>query len=485
MLGKFKTLLGKLNFFSVEKMIPESVRVGEIPSSRQAYRDVIQIALPSVLEMVLLSLVSSVDTIMVGGLGPVAIAAVGLTSQPRMLLLSVFFALNIGVTAIVARRKGEDRQDKANEAVRNAIVVITALSFVIMGAMLPFSRQLMRIFGAEEDTLYDASAYFFIVNIVLPINAISLCINAAQRGIGNTRVALYSNICSNVVNIIFNYLLIGGNLGFPALGVTGAALGTAIGFIAGFGVSLFSIVSKKSVGSFLHLRLRDNWRLQKDSIRAISKIGGNAMVEQVALRIGFMLYAIFIAELGTLVFAAHQICLQFLNISFSFGDGLGIAGTSLVGQMLGKKRHDLAMMYGKISQRMAVIAAIALASIIILFRFPLVSIFINTGANTPEEVEYVRMLSAQVMLLVAAFQPLQMSSVVISGALRGAGDNLFVAGIMLVCVAIIRPGLTFVGINFLGLGLFGAWAAGLIDMVIRLTFVYIRYNSGKWFFIKV
>ena len=485
MLGKLKTLLGKLNIFSVEKMVPGSVRVGEIPSTKQAYRDVLQIAFPSVLEMVLLSLVGSADTVMIGALGPVAIAAVGLTTQPRMLLLSVFFALNTGVTAVVARRKGEGRQDKANEAVRNALIVIIALSLVLMAAILPFSKQLMRAFGAEEDTLMDASLSFLIVSSVLPVNAAALCINAAQRGIGNTRVALYSNVCSNIVNIVFNYLLIEGRLGFPALGVAGDAIGTALGFIAGFAVSLFSITSRKSIGSFLHLSFRDDWRLQKDSLKAISKIGGNAMIEQVAMRTGFLLYAYFIARLGTLVFAAHQICMQFLSISFSFGDGLGIAGTSLVGQMLGKKRHDLAMMYGKISQRMALVAALILASFIILFRFPLVSVFINTGANTPEEVEFVRLLSARVMLMVAAFQPLQMSSVVISGALRGAGDNLFVAGIMLICVTFIRPTLAFIGIYFLGLGLFGAWAAGLIDMTIRLTFVYIRYNSGKWFFIKV
>lgn len=476
---------GKLNLFSVERMVPENVRVGSLPSTKEAYRGVIHIALPSVLEMVLVSLVGSVDTIMVGTLGPVAIAAVGLTGQPRNLLLSIFFALNIGVTAVVARRKGEGQPSKANEAIRNAIVVGVALSFVVMAITLPFSKQLMLLFGAEEDTLLDAAAYFTIVSCVLPINVLSLCINAAQRGVGNTRVALYSNICSNVVNIIFNYLLIGGKMGFPKLGVTGAALGTAFGFITGCVISIFSISSKKNVGSFLHLSIRDDWRLRKESVKAISKISGNAMIEQVALRIGFMLYAIFVARLGTLVFAAHQICMQFLSISFSFGDGLGIAGTSLVGQMLGQKRHDLAMMYGKVSQRMALIVALVLATTIIVFRFPLVSIFINTGESSVEDVETVRLLAAQVMLIVAAFQPLQMSSVVISGALRGAGDNLFVAGIMLVCVAIIRPTLTFISINFIGLGLLGAWGSSLIDMSIRLTFVYLRYNSGKWFFIKV
>lgn len=478
-------MFSALNLFSVKKMVPASTWQGEIPSSKAAYQDVMKIALPSVVEMVLLSLVSSVDTIMVGTLGPAAIAAVGLTGQPRMLMLSIFFALNIGVTAVVARRRGEGLQAKANEAVRNALVVIMALSVVVMVAILPFTKDFMRLFGAEEDTLDMASTYFAIVFYAFPMNTILSCINAAQRGVGNTRIALYSNMISNIVNIIINYLLIGGHFGFPALGVTGAAIGTAIGFTVGCAISIYSITSKKSIGSFLHLSINDDWHLRKESLKAIGKVGGNAMIEQVALRAGFILYAVFVAGLGTLAFAAHQICMQFLNISFSFGDGLGVAGTSLVGQMLGQQRYDLAMMYGKISQRMALVVSLLLASTIIIFRVPFVAIFASDNVNNPEDVALVRAMAAQVMFVVAAFQPLQTSSVVLSGALRGAGDNLFVAGIMLICVTLIRPILTYVGINYLQLGLIGAWGASLIDMTVRLTFVYHRFNSGKWFYIKV
>jgi len=288
---------------------------------------------------------------------------------------------------------------------------------------------------------------------------------------------MYVNILSNAVNIVFNWLLINGHLGFPGLGVAGAAIATMIGFVAGFILSMYSVVSKKSVGRFLHISVHDDWRLRKEALKAIGKVGGNAMLEQIALRVGFFLYARLVADLGTMSFAAHQICQQFLNISFNFGDGIGVAGTSLVGQMLGQKRHDLAMMYGKVSQRMAFVVAVVLASLIIVFRFPLVSLFTSDAE--------VLALSAQVMLVVAAFQPLQTSSVVISGSLRGAGDTRFVAMIMLMCVTIIRPVFTYLGIHLLGLGLVGAWCASLVDMAVRLTFVYGRFNSGKWFHIKV
>lgn len=93
--------------YGVERLLPKSGVLGEVPATRDAYRELLRIALPSVLEMVLMSLIGSMDTIMVGTIGPSAIAAVGLVGQPRMLMLCILFAMNIGVTAVVAGAKGK------------------------------------------------------------------------------------------------------------------------------------------------------------------------------------------------------------------------------------------------------------------------------------------------------------------------------------------------------------------------------------------
>lgn len=466
--------------FSVQNMLPKKHIRGEIPSSAQAYKNVWHIAGPSVLEMVAQSIIGLMDTMMVGTLGSTAIAAVGLTNQPRMLMLAVFFAMNAGVTAIVARRKGEGRPEEANRTLRNALLLILGLTFVIMIAALAFSRQLMELAGAQPDTIDDANTYFRILAWALPVNALNMCINAAQRGVGNTRITMMVNIIANLVNVVFNYLLIGGNLGFPALGVTGAALATVLGFTVALVLSLISILGHSKNNGFLRLSFKADWRLHSDTVRAITRVGGNAMIEQVAMRIGFFVYARIVADLGTKAFAAHQVCMQFLNITFTVGDGIGIAATALVGQKLGEKRPDLSMLYGKVSQRMAFAASMTLLSVLIIFRTPLVSMFIDETRD-PE----VLALASQVMIMVALFQPFQTSSVVISGCLRGAGDNRFVARIMLVCVTLIRPLLSLLAIYRLNFGLMGAWAASLVDMSIRLLCVYTRFNSAKWFDIKV
>lgn len=155
-------LIGRL--FSVDHLLPAAKREGDVPTTKEAYRDVLHIALPSVAELVLVSVVGSIDTMMVGSLGPEAIAAVGLTGQPRMLILSAIMALNIGVTAVVARRRGQNLQAKANEALRNALVLILGLSLVLMAIALPLASPLMRLAGAMDDTVDMARIYFIITS---------------------------------------------------------------------------------------------------------------------------------------------------------------------------------------------------------------------------------------------------------------------------------------------------------------------------------
>ncbi len=477
-------LVSVRNPFTVQTMLRNTRLLGDVPTTKGAYQNLLKIALPSVAEMVLISLIGSFDTLMVSVLGDYAVSAVGLCGQPRMLLLSLFFALNTGVTAIIARRKGEGRQADANRTLRNALILGLAVSAVMMVAAYFLAEPLLRLAQAQSDTIRPAMDYFNTLIWFLPVNGITMCICAAQRGIGNTRITMYVNIASNLVNLCFNYVLIGGNFGFPRMEVTGAALATGIGYVVGLVLCLITVYDSKKNAGFLRLSRHDDWRPDKDTMRSIAKISGSAMIEQVALRIGFFSYSAIVAGLGTLVNAAHIIVAQFQNISFSFADGLGVAGTALVGQNLGQKRPDLSVLYGKTSQRLALVVALVLASIIVVFRYPLVSLFSKDA--------YVVGLAANVMLLLALFQPLQTSSVVISGCLRGAGDTTYVAVVMFICVTLIRPLLSMLTIyiiqtqlNMPDIALMGAWAASIVDMCTRLICVYRRFVGGRWHDIKV
>lgn len=467
--------------FSVREMVPAGAQ-GYIPTNREAYGRFFGLALPSILESVLATLIGSIDTAMVGTMGAEAIAAVGLVGQPRMLMLCIFMALNVGITAVVARRRGEERQGAANATMRTGLVVCLLLSLVMTIVAQVVAEPLMYFAGAQPDTIRDATDYFRITMAVLPFQVLSMAICAAQRGIGNTKLTMIVNVSSNVLNVIFNYLLINGIWIFPRMEVRGAAVATAMGMTLGFVLAVMSLV--KAQGSYLHITRHDSWKPDKESMGAIAKVGGNAIVEQLAMRFGFFSYAKIVANLGTYVFASHQVCMQFLTISFGFADGLAVGATSLVGQSLGRREPKIAHMYGKMAQRCAMLVGLILGACVIIFRLPLVSLF----TADPDVIR----LSAVIMFVVGIFQPFQTQAIVTSGALRGAGDTKFVARVMLITTSVMRPALAFIAVyvisNIMGMdewALIGAWVASFVDMFVRPIMMGRRFNGGKWHEIKV
>jgi len=454
-------------------MVKPSMRLGELPSFRQAYKASLSMAWPSALEALLVAVISSFDMMMVGGLGSSAIAAVGICTQPRYILLATVLTLNMGVTAVVARRKGEKNYKDAVDALKQALVISFALSVIITIIGQVFAKDLLVLAGANEDYLSDAIDYFRITLAGNFFYMMSLTMTAAQRGFGNTRISMITNTSANLVNILFNWLLINGIWFFPRLGVRGAAIATSIGYVAAFLIAVRSITRRD-----VPLAIRDfKIRFDKNTLTSISKVWSGSFIEQIFIRIGFFLYAAMVAALGTTEFAAHQICMQIINISFALGDGFSVASTSLVGQNLGAERSDLAIMYAKVGQRMAMVLGFILSILFILLRVPLLHLFSNEAD--------VIALGSKIMIILAFVCQIQPSQVVISGCLRGAGDSGYVALTSFISIGILRPALSYFLCYTLGLGLFGAWLGLYADQFTRLVLNIIRFRSCKWTCIRL
>jgi putative MATE family efflux protein len=326
--------------------------------------------------------------------------------------------------------------------------------------------------GAQEGTriLEFATDYFRITIIGFVFSSLGMVINAAQRGCGNTRVSMYTNIIANLVSLLLNFLLITGRFGFPALGVRGAAIATVAGNITMF---IICMINVSKPGGFLRLRLK--FKLDKDILKSVANVSSSAFVEQIFMRIGFFTTARLIAGLNSAAvpaLAAYTICMHLQNMSFTFGDGLSVASSSLVGRSLGAKRPDMAIVYGKVSQRLAYIISIILFFIFIFGRYFFIGLFTDTEAVTN--------MAVAVVILIAVSSPFQMSQVVLAGSLRGAGDTKFIAAVSFICIVFIRPGLTWAFCYPLGFGLTGAWIALTIDQIIRMLIVSRRFAQGKW-----
>jgi putative MATE family efflux protein len=439
-------------------------------TSKMLYKDVIQIAWPSVVELTLTQLASMVDLMMVGGLGAWAISAVGLTIQPKFLLMILFMSMNVGATAMVARYKGAGNPEKANLIMRQALLLCLVLSVICSAAGYIFAEKLVAFMGAaDEQTLKGGTEYLKIQMIGFPFMALTSTISATLRGVGNSRTAMIYNMTANVVNVIGNYLIIEGHFGFPRMEVTGASLATIIGQFAAF---VYALIYITKGNQYLHLRFRDSFMPDMTSIRQIFEIGAPAIAEQLLMRVGVIIYSKTIATLGTVPFAVHQICMNIQALSFMNGQGFAVSATSLTGQSLGKNRPDMAHAYNHRTRRAGMIVSIVLGIIFFFWGGNIVSLY----NESPDVVSQ----GARIMMFVSFTQPLQSSQFILAGALRGAGDTKSVAVITFITVLVVRPVLAIFLINFMHLGLDGAWYAFCVDQVMRSAFVLYRYNSGKW-----
>lgn len=463
-------------FFGLSKV----TFTGDRPRTSELYRKYIAIAWPAVLEGALISIIGSIDTMMVGKLGYTSITAVGLTNQPRMIMLIVCQATCVGITAVIARRKGAGNREAANAAFSQSFGVVTLIGIAMVLIGYTIAPYFMEFAGAKEDTIEEATIYFRFISLAFLFNAWNLAICAAMRAIGNTRITLITNLTANLVNVVLNYCLIEGHFGFPALGVKGAAIATAIGTSVGSMIAL--VVALR--GGYLKLQLPKIFHFEKDVLRSVWKVGSASIAEAVFLRAGFMMNAKMVAGIGTHAFASYQIVMQVTSLSFTLGDGLGTAATTLIGQSLGARRKDLAKANVSIARKLGILTAILLILVLVTLHRQLGMLFSD---------EEIILQGVSMSFFVICFAMIsQNARVVFSGCLRGAGDTRYVAMVSLISVCTLRVIVTYLFcypihnlFPTVGFDIVGAWIAFDVDAMLRHFLYQRRIKRGKWADIEI
>lgn len=443
---------------------------------RAIIKDSVGMAWPAIVESFFVAFAGLVDSFMVSSLGKDAVAAVGLTTQPKFVGMSLFIATGVSMSALVARRRGQDKKEDANS------VLLTALAFIVLAAiamsalLVGLASPIISLCGSTPETHDMAVSYFSIIMGGMIFNCIQIGINSAQRGAGNTKITMRTNVTSNLVNIIFNYLLIGGHFGFPALGIHGAALATVLGTVVSCIMSICSLMNKNGFISIPHI-IKHHIKPSLEAFVSIVKVGYSVFCEQLLMRVGFMLTAIMAADMGTNAMAAHQVGMNIMGLSFSFGDGLQSAAVALIGRSLGQGKPDLAKEYGRTCKMLGGCISLVLAVVYFLGARWLYSMFF-------EETEIVE-IGVAIMYIMIFTVIFQIRQVIYMGCLRGAGDTFYTAVSSTISVSVIRTLVSYVCGYTLGLGITGIWLGVLGDQISRFTFASIRFKQGKWTEIKI
>jgi putative MATE family efflux protein len=437
-------------------------------------RNIIRLALPVALENVLHMAVFIVDLIMVGRLGTVPVAAVGLAGALGFIIAMIFTALNVGTTALVARDFGAKQKDEARKVAGQSLLITLVFGITVSPFIFYFADNILVLMSAEENVVSLGSQYLKIVLSFFIFRLIILTGSSIFRGAGDTKTPMLITLVMNCVNILFNWLLIFGIWIFPRMEVAGAAWATSIAYTIGASLIFYRLFSRKSILTISFKHIVD---VNISIIKRVLRISLPATIDASLTQMGYLFFIKIVTMLGTVSLAAHQIAIRIEALSFMPGFALGVATTTIVGQSLGANKPDLARLSMRKNCQIALALMGFFAFIFLVFAKPMASIF------HPEQ--DVLALSAYCVMIAALEQPALAIYIVYAGGLRGAGDTFSPMIVTIVGTLCIHLPVAYIFGIVLEWGLAGIWFGAALDWIVRAIAVYILFRKGRWRTIKV
>ena len=295
-------------------------------------------------------------------------------------------------------------------------------------------------------------AYGEIALFAVFLTSVAAILQSAMMGFGRTAAVMRINVLGNVINIIVNALLIFGLGPFPAMGVKGAAIGTVAG-------ALYTVLHTVHWLQREGVLRQGTYLPRMGYLRQMLPVFGGVFSEQGFERVGMVLYTRMAAELGTLPYAVHAICMNFCDFYYSFAGGLGKASMVLAGQSMGRGSREEWEQHFRSGLRWSVVFSVISFLLTFLLRDEIFAIYSS-------DVEAMA-LGSVIMIFVAAVSFPEAHAMVCAGALRGSGKTAQVAAYSFVSITILRPIITALFLYHLDMGLPGAWLALAIDQTIR------------------
>lgn len=439
--------------------------------NRKLIKNIFQITLPAVFDLLAQTLIMALDMKMVSSLGPSAISSVGVGTAGMYALIPALIAVATGTTALLSRAYGADNKLDGKKAFAQSFFIAVPLGIILTIIFLLFSEQIINLVGNAKDmNLSDAILYQNMTVIGFPFLGVSIATFYAFRAMGENKIPMIGNTLALVLKVILNFLLIY----LFKWGIFGAALSTTLTRLFSVIFSIYLVFWSKK--NWISLELKD-LKFDYFTSKRILKVGIPAAVEQLGLRIGMLIFEMMVISLGNLSYAAHKIALTAESISFNLGFAFSFAASALVGQELGKGSSQKALKDGYIC---TIIAMIVMSTFGLLF-FIMPQFLVSLFTNDKDVIE----LSTMALKIVSICQPFSGASMVLAGALRGAGDTKSVLLITYLGIFLIRIPITYLFLDVLNFGLAGAWIVMTIDLVIRSSLAFYIFRRGKWKYLQV
>jgi len=431
-------------------------------------RAILLLSIPMVLEMMMESVFAVVDIFFVSKLGANAVATVGLTESMLTLVYAISIGLSMATTAVVSRRIGENKHKDASVATIQAIITGTLVSLIIAIPGIFYASDLLRLMGATQDIIESGSLFTSIMISSNVIIMLLFIINAVFRGAGDAAYAMRILWIANLINIVLDPCLILGLGPFPEMGVTGAAVATAIG--RGTGVIFqFILLFRRSGRIKIHKdQIRLDFPVMKRLLR-LSLGGIGQFIIATSSWIGLMrIMAIF----GSEALAGYTIAIRVIVFSILPSWGMSNAAATLVGQNLGAKKPERAERSVWISAIINMIFLCVIAAVFIAYPEFLIRIF------TKEE--KIVEIGAQCLRFLSLGYPFYAFGMVMTQAFNGAGDTTTPSILNFICFWLIEIPLAYMLALKFGLAENGVFLAIISSESLLGVLGIIVFRKGRW-----
>lgn len=440
---------------------------------------VLHMSLPAILAQLTSIAMQYIDAGMVGSLGANATASIGLVASSTWLIGGVCIGMSSGFSVQVAHLVGAGKLKNASSILRQSLIVLLGLSLVISLFGICISHELPVWLGGEPQILADSAKYFLIYSAAIPFRMLRMLCGNMMQCSGDMKTPSILSGCICFLDVVFNSFLIFSArtvrlLGFSflvpgaGLGVTGAALGTALAEVI---ISLIMLYAVCFRNRKLSLKLhKGSWRLRKDVILRAVQIAVPLSLDQIFMCAAYIAGTRIVSPLGTEALAANSLAVTAESLCYMPGFGIGAAATAIIGQTIGAGRRDLTKSFSRIS----VVTGIVLMGMTGILMYALAPLVFSLLTSDPQ----VAKLGVKVLRIELIAEPLYGASICCAGVFRGAGDTLIPSFLNLVSMWFVRIVLAFFLVPVMGLA--GYWTAMAVELCFRGVIFLLRMRSGRW-----
>ena len=439
--------------------------------SRSFLRAMLSLAIPVALQNLLFSSFTLIDTLMIGALGDTPLAAVGMAGKWSWFFNIVLFGFASGAGVFIAQYFGAGDERGIHRTYGLVTIGSLAASLVFMAAALLAPEAIISLFTSDPEAIRIAAVYLRIIALCYPFQALSKAGGTLLQSTQKVAIPFIAAACSVATNVVFNALLIFGLCGFPALGVAGAAIASAMAAVVNAAVIYLLGYAKRT-----HIRapLREMLDIRRDFVRSYVRVSAPALVNETTWALGNLGYNAVFGHISTEAYAAMTVVKSIEDLTTIAIWGLGSSCAVMIGSFVGQGDIQQAKACGRYHLALSIVLSLFIGAFVIALRGPIMSLFGVSDA--------VRSMAATLLIIYGLEAAARnIPYMMVCGIFRSGGDTRY--GLIVDLISLYLVGLPLTA--FVGLVLNASVPVTylimyLVEDVLK-CFVYGRhFLSDKW-----